>query len=83
MTIERVVDAHVHAYSGAAMERAVSVSLRRRNVSIITASSSVRSASIARSRLPGCGPWTKPAGCMEIDPMPMPELLRLMKFPAE
>ena len=45
--------AHVHTYSGAAMARAVSVSFRRWNVSIITASSSVRSASIARSRLPG------------------------------
>ena len=64
-------------------ERAASVTPSGWNVSSITATSSVRSTPSERSRLPGCGPCTKPAGWYEIDPTPMPEPALLMKLPAE
>src|SRR5262249_51196081 len=73
----------LNGYDGSLTCRASPLRASGLNVSTITASSSVRVASAARSRLPGWGPCTKPGGCKLIEPAPIPEPARLMKSPAE
>src|SRR5439155_24531247 len=58
----------LNGYAGSLTVSAPSLSKSGRKASSMTASSSVRAASTLLSRLPGCGPCTKPGGCKLIDP---------------
>jgi hypothetical protein len=73
--------AQVHGYASSSHAKAASARSSGRNVSTMTAYSSVRTAPMLASTLPGCGPWVKPLGCRVIDPISMPAPLRLMKSP--
>src|SRR5579862_7394224 len=75
-------ESQLRSYEGSATERASSLTRSGSNVSTITAVSSVRVSSIEASTLPGCGPWTKPAGWSVNEPAPIPAPFRLMKSPS-
>src|SRR5215470_16568487 len=77
----RAARAQVQAYSGSSARRAAGPRPSGRNVSIITAVSSVvvlpsASPATAASTAPGCGPWVNPEGCSVIEPSPTPEPFR-------
>src|SRR5262249_20599716 len=79
----RLHRAQLCAYDGSLTANASALNANGLNAPSITATSSVRVASTLRSRLPGCGPCTKPGGWRLIEPAPIPDPARLMKLPAE
>src|SRR5215467_13574505 len=77
----RAALAQLQGYSGSSARRAAGPRPSGRNVSIITAVSSVvvlpsASPATAASTAPGCGPWVNPPGCSVIEPSPTPDPCR-------